>query len=60
MTPRQTVMKTFCTSAEAAQLLGVALRTVQLWTEAGLLQGWKTAGGHRRISRESVQRLVVG
>lgn len=57
---KQKVLKTFCTSAEAAQILGVALRTVQLWSEAGLLQAWKTSGGHRRISRESVQRLLVG
>ncbi len=57
---RKKVLKTFCTSAEAAQLLGVALRTVQLWSENGLLEVWKTSGGHRRISRESVQRLLVG
>ncbi len=60
MTARPAVMKTFCTSSEAAQLLGVALRTVQLWVESGMLEAWKTAGGHRRISRESVQRLLVG
>ena len=36
---------------EAAEQLGVALRTVQLWVEAGVLPAWKTAGGHRRISR---------
>jgi excisionase family DNA binding protein len=53
-------MKTFCTSSEAAQMLGVALRTVQLWSESGLLEGWKTRGGHRRISRDSVQRLLAG
>lgn len=60
MTARPTVMKTFCTSSEAAQLLGVALRTVQLWSESGMLEAWKTRGGHRRISRDSVQRLLAG
>jgi len=60
MTARPTVMKTFCTSSEAAQLLGVALRTVQLWSESGMLEVWKTRGGHRRISRDSVQRLLAG
>ncbi len=42
---------------EAAERLGVALRTVQLWVEAGVLPAWKTAGGHRRISRAAVERL---
>jgi len=43
---------------EAAERLGVALRTVQLWVESGVLPAWKTAGGHRRISRAAVERLI--
>lgn len=43
---------------EAAEKLGVALRTVQLWVEGGVLPAWKTAGGHRRISRLAVERLI--
>ncbi len=43
---------------EAAEKLGVALRTVQLWVEGGVLPAWKTAGGHRRISRLAVDRLI--
>ena len=43
---------------EAAERLGVALRTVQLWVEGGVLPAWKTAGGHRRISRVAVERLI--
>lgn len=43
---------------EAAERLGVALRTVQLWVESGVLPAWKTAGGHRRISRIAVERLI--
>jgi len=39
-------------------MLGVSLRTAQLWVESGLLEAWKTGGGHRRISRESVERLL--
>ena len=38
-------------------MLNVSLRTIQLWTEGGLLSAWKTAGGHRRISVESVKRI---
>lgn len=53
------VPKVFCTTREAAEILGVSLRTAQLWTESGLLKGWKTDGGHRRISRESIECLLA-
>lgn len=43
---------------DAAERLGVALRTVQLWVEHGVLPAWKTAGGHRRISRAAVEKLL--
>lgn len=48
----------FCSTKEAAAMLGVSHRTVQLWVESGVLQAWKTAGGHRRIALASVNRLV--
>jgi len=47
----------FVTTQEAARLLGVSVRTVQLWVESGVLHAWKTAGGHRRIARVSVEEL---
>jgi excisionase family DNA binding protein len=50
----------FLTTREAAQALGVSLRTAQLWVENGQLEAWKTEGGHRRITPESVQRLLRG
>lgn len=53
------ILKSFCTTREAAQMLGISVRTAQLWTEGGLLQAWKTGGGHRRISRQSVERLLA-
>lgn len=59
MNKSQTVLKAFCTTRQAAVILGVSLRTVQLWSEAGLLEVWKTTGGHRRISRDSVERLLA-
>ncbi len=46
------------TTREAAERLGVSVRTVQLWVEQGLLAAWKTAGGHRRIPHEDVDRLL--
>ncbi|MBT8147150.1 MAG: response regulator [Gammaproteobacteria bacterium] len=48
----------FYGTQEAARILGVSVRTVQLWVEKGLLKAWKTAGGHRRISRDSVSGLL--
>ncbi len=48
----------FCSTKDAARLLGVSHRTVQLWVENGALQAWKTAGGHRRITMVSVHKLV--
>jgi excisionase family DNA binding protein len=50
----------YCSTKEAAAVLGVSHRTVQLWVESGTLQAWRTAGGHRRITLESVNRLVDG
>ncbi len=46
------------TTHDVAQKLGVTIRSVQLWVEQGLLEGWKTPGGHRRITAESFDRFV--
>lgn len=59
MTQPRTIQKTFCTTREASAILGISLRTAQLWVENGLLEAWKTDGGHRRISRQSIERLLV-
>jgi excisionase family DNA binding protein len=50
----------FCTTRQAAARIGVSHRTVQMWVENGTLQAWKTAGGHRRITVDSVERLLEG
>lgn len=46
------------TTAQVARLLGLAVRSVQLMVDRGDLQGWKTAGGHRRIAADSVSRWL--
>lgn len=48
----------YYTTQGAAKLLGISVRTVQLWLDKGLLEGWKTEGGHRRITRQSVLRAL--
>lgn len=47
-----------CSTREAGKMLGVSLRTVQVWVDSGLLEGWRTVGGHRRITAASVERLM--
>lgn len=47
------------TTREAGEALGVAVRTVQLWVESGVLPAWRTAGGHRRIARSAVDKLIA-
>jgi excisionase family DNA binding protein len=53
-----TGLSEFCSTAQAAAIVGVSHRTIQLWVESGILHAWKTAGGHRRITLESVNKLV--
>lgn len=47
------------TTSDVAKELGVTIRSVQLWVEQGVLQGWKTPGGHRRITRASFNRIAM-
>lgn len=48
-----------CTTLDVAQRLNLAVRSVQLMVDRGELQAWKTPGGHRRISRASVDRWLA-
>jgi len=47
----------FISSTKAASLLNVSLRTIHLWVEKGILQAWKTPGGHRKITLASVEKI---
>jgi len=47
-----------CTTVEVARSLGLAVRSVQLMVDRGELEAWRTPGGHRRISRVSVDRWL--
>lgn len=48
----------FLGTAETARLLGVGPTTIQRLVDDGTLLAWKTRGGHRRISRDSVEALL--
>ncbi|MCL2344890.1 MAG: response regulator [Desulfobulbus sp.] len=49
----------FLSTRQAAQRLGVSLGTVQNMVESGVLDAWKTSGGHRRIPIGSVETLLA-
>ena len=58
MTSMPTPDEDSLTTRQADLSLGVSVRTVQLWVERGSLSAWKTPGGHRRVSRESVEQML--
>lgn len=45
----------YCGTSYAAKLLGISVGTVQGLVEKNDLKAWKTQGGHRRISLQSIQ-----
>jgi len=45
----------YCGTSYAAKMLGISVGTVQSLVEKNELKAWKTHGGHRRISLQSVQ-----
>ena len=45
----------YLSTAEAARLLGLSTTLVQSLVDKHELKGWKTRGGHRRISLQSIQ-----
>jgi excisionase family DNA binding protein len=48
------------TTREVASMLGLAVRSIQMMVDRGELEAWKTAGGHRRIAKASVDRWRKG
>src|ERR1700754_4558659 len=51
--------KEILTTSQTAKLLGVSVRTAQLWIEGGALTSWKTPGGHRRVHRADVLAFIA-
>lgn len=44
-----------CTTQKAARILGISVTSVQQLVEAGVIEAWKTKGGHRRIPLAAVE-----
>ena len=60
MKPSSPLDQDTCSTMEAARILGMAVRSVQLMVDRHELEAWKTPGGHRRISRASLDRWIRG
>lgn len=48
----------YCSPADVSRALGVSTSTIKRWVDDGVLPAHRTAGGHRRIPRPAVLRLV--
>ncbi len=48
----------FRTTSQAAVAAGVTPRTIRRWADRGWVKSVRTAGGHRRIDREDLQRVL--
>jgi excisionase family DNA binding protein len=44
--------------SEASRMLGVSPATLRRWSDAGRLRVFTTPGGHRRFSRDALERLL--
>jgi excisionase family DNA binding protein len=49
-----------CTTQKAAEILGISVTSVQQLVEAGVIEAWKTKGGHRRIPLAAVEAYKGG
>jgi excisionase family DNA binding protein len=47
-----------CGTFYASKVLGVSVAKVQALVERGELEAWRTKGGHRRISMQSVKAYL--
>ena len=52
-------MKDMLSTSEAARLLGVAVKSVSNWIDAGDLNAGRTPGGHRRIAKRDLVDFLV-
>ncbi len=44
----------------AARLVGVGPDTLRRWADVGRVEAFVTPGGHRRLSRRALERMVLG
>jgi excisionase family DNA binding protein len=49
----------YVTTTEACELIGVSKTVIKRLADEGVLQIWKTPGGHRRLLRSSVDEYIM-
>ncbi len=47
------------TLSQAAKILGVHPATLRNWADAGIIPSFRTAGGHRRFTREAIDSFLA-
>lgn len=57
MTKAKLSRDAYLTTSEAAKVMNVCLRTIQLWCEKGQLPYTTTLGGHKRIFKQDLYRI---
>ena len=53
-------MKIVLRISEAANKLGVSVKTIRRWDHSGLIECFRTVGGHRRFLLIEIQRIREG
>ena len=51
-------MTELLSTSDAARIIGVGTTSVKRWADTGLLDCVRTAGGHRRFTRDSLDRFI--
>ena len=51
-------MSQLLSTSDAARIIGVGTTSVKRWADTGLLDCVRTAGGHRRFTRDALDRFV--
>ena len=46
------------TTFSAAEIIGVTYSTISRWIDAGKLKGFKTVGGHRKITEKELKKFM--
>src|ERR687894_1177 len=58
MADRGDVQTQWLTLSEASRMLGMHPATLRQWSDEGKLAAFRTPGGHRRFSRDEIERLL--
>ena len=48
------------TVSQAALMLGVCPTTIRRWDKSGNIKCYRTPGGHRRIGKDEIDRIIAG